>query len=300
MIITPQALKELFVAFSKAFKDGFAMAPSHWQKVAMTVPSTGSDTTYGWLGQMPRFREWVGARTLKDLKAHAYKITNKHYESTVKVGRNEIEDDLVGTYSPIFSEMGRAASDFPNELVFGMLAAGFATTCYDGQFFFDTDHPVYENVDGTGAVTSVSNFGGGVGTAWYLLDTSRAVKPMILQERKKAEFVTLTNSNDDHVFKNNEFLYGVDGRWNAGFGLWQLAYASKQTLNAANFEAAYDAIRAMKADGGRPMGLKPTILVVPTSLRAAAEAILKKRELAAGESNTNFERVELLEVEWLG
>ena len=31
---------------------------------------------------------------------------------------------------------------------------------------------------------------------------------------------------DDNVFFKKEFIYGVDARCNAGYGLWQLAFGS--------------------------------------------------------------------------
>lgn len=80
----------------------------------------------------------------------------------------------------MFAEMGQATRRHPEELIFGLLASGFAANCYDGQFFFDTDHPVS---DADGNTVSLSNFQGGAGSAWYLLDTSREVRPIIWQER---------------------------------------------------------------------------------------------------------------------
>ena len=116
-------------------------------------------------------------------------------------------------------------------MVFAQLASGFATNCYDGQFFFDTDHPV---LDAAGNTTNVANTDGGAGTAWYLLDTSRALKPILLQKRKDFMFTALDNNTDQNVFMNKEFIYGADARANTGFGFWQMAWGSKQTLNAAN------------------------------------------------------------------
>lgn len=63
-------------------------------------------------------------------------------------------------------------------------------------------------------------------TKWFLLDTTKPVKPLIFQQRKKPEFVAKDNIKDDNVFFNKEFIYGVDSRDNAGYGLWQLAYGS--------------------------------------------------------------------------
>lgn len=64
---------------------------------------------------------------------------------------------------------------------------------------------------------------------WFLLDISKPVKPLIFQQRKKPEFVSKDNIKDDNVFFNKEFVYGVDSRDNAGYGLWQLAYGSNGT-----------------------------------------------------------------------
>jgi phage major head subunit gpT-like protein len=62
--------------------------------------------------------------------------------------------------------------------------------------------------------------------AWFLMDTSKAIKPIIFQKRKPPEFTMLTNPDDQNVFMRKEYIYGVDCRDNAGYGLWQLAYGS--------------------------------------------------------------------------
>ena len=61
---------------------------------------------------------------------------------------------------------------------------------------------------------------------WFLLCTSRFLKPFIYQLRKKIKFVSLTKDTDENVFMLDEFLYGADGRSNAGYGFWQMAYGS--------------------------------------------------------------------------
>jgi len=61
---------------------------------------------------------------------------------------------------------------------------------------------------------------------WFLLDTSRALKPFIVQMRKRPQLVRKDKVTDDNVFFFKKLLYGVDYRGNAGYGLWQLAAAS--------------------------------------------------------------------------
>lgn len=77
----------------------------------------------------------------------------------------------------MFDDLGRMAAEFPDQLFAELIAAGFTDSCYDGQPFFDGDHPVKTSPEGN-AVT-VSNYQDGDGPAWYLLDLSRGVRPFI-------------------------------------------------------------------------------------------------------------------------
>lgn len=277
-IVTSALITALFTSWKNDFQKGLTSATPQWQEVAMYVTSTSKSNTYGWLGKFPSLREWIGDRVINSMQAHGYTITNKTFESTVGVDRDDIEDDNVGVYSPIFEEMGRAAQIQPDQLIYSLLSAGTSTLCYDGQNFFDTDHPVYPNVDGTGVAVSVSNYddNAGAGTAWYLLDTSRAVKPLIFQDRRKANLQAMTKLDDEAVFTSNEFRFGVDCRRNVGFSFWQLAYGSRQDLTSDNLWAAYSAMRAFTADGGQKLGIRPTKLVVPTSLEKQATRLLER------------------------
>lgn len=296
MHITTHSLTGLSVGFKASFAAGLGMHESQWPKVAMNVPSSTGTEEYAWLGDVPGMREWVGDRVVKNLSEHGFSITNKDFEQTIGVRRNAIEDDQYGVYSPLFTEMGRAASAHKDELVFPLMNAAFSTVCYDGQFLIDTDHPVTQT---DGSTASVSNFGGGSGTPWFLIDMSRAVKPFILQNRKENEFIAKDNPNDESVFWNKEFIYGTDGRRNVGVGLWQLIFGSKDTLNEANYKAARQAMMAFKGDHGRPLGIMPNLLVVPPGLEGQAKDIVEQERQANGESNNYQNTAELLTSPWL-
>ena len=298
-VVTPALLTSLRTGMASIFQDSLRATPTHWASVATLVPSTTASNTYGWLGQFPKLREWVGARVVKDMAAAGYTLTNKLYEGTVSIARTDIEDDNIGIYKPMMQEVGRATATHPDELVFALLAAGHSTLCFDGQNFFDTDHPVYPNVDGTGTAATVSNVVDGAGPAWYLLDTSRPLKPLIFQERTKPEMEAMTATNDEVVFNNDTYRYGVRYRCNAGFGFWQMAFKSSAALDGASFAAARQAMETVKADGGRPLGITPTLLVVPPTLRSAAEELLLAMQKASGASNTNYKAVDLLVTPWV-
>jgi len=248
----------------------------------MQVPSASRDETYGWLGQFPQLREWVGARHVKSLEAHAFTVTNKTFESTIKVKRDDIADDKIGVFKPVLSEMGWLARQHPEEMVFGLLQNGFNEPCFDGQNFFDTDHPLKDKNDQT---VTVSNMQAGTDPAWFLLDTSRMVRPIVWQVREDYTFERMDRPNDEHVFMNNEHLYGVRARVNAGFGLWQLGYASKAPLTPENYALARAAMMDYRSDGGRVLGVMPNKLVVPPKLESAALHVLNTELTETGGSN---------------
>lgn len=296
LIVNQAVLANLFTGFKASFQKGLARAPSQWNQVAMTVPSTTREENYGWLGKVPSLREWIGDRVVQSLMQHAYTIRNKDWEATISVPRNDIDDDVYGIYGPLFEAMGESTGSHPDEVVFGLLPGGFSTACYDGQYFFDTDHPV---LDAAGAATSVANTDGGAGTPWYLMDLSRVLKPVIFQERKKPQFVAKDKPTDDNVFDKKEYVYGVDCRDNVGFGLWQLAWGSKQALDKAHYATAREALQGMKGDYGRPLGIRPTHLVVPPSLEGAALEIVNAERDAAGATNVYKGTAQVVVVPWL-
>ena len=59
---------------------------------------------------------------------------------------------------------------------------------------------------------------------WFLLATKGTVKPLLFQMRRKPEFVALTTGQD--AFMRKKWWYGVDARYNAGFGEWRNAYGA--------------------------------------------------------------------------
>ncbi|MGS3138275.1 Mu-like prophage major head subunit gpT family protein [Aeromonas sanarellii] len=300
-MITPALLQSLFTGFKKNFEDAKSEAPAQYTKIATVIKSTTKSNTYGWLGKFPNLRKWVGDRVIESMKAHGYQIVNEDFEATVGVDRNDIEDDELGIYAPMFAEMGRSAGIHPDELCFGLLGAGFTTPCYDGQYFFDTDHPVYPKADGTGTPVMTANMvldAGYSGEPWFLLDTSRALKPVIFQDRKSPQLIAMTKIDDEAVFTRKEFRYGVDCRDAAGFGFWQLAFANKRALNPDNLWDAYSKMREFQADGGRKLGVKATMLVVHPSLEKLATQMLE-RELSNSSSNELKGKLELVVADYL-
>lgn len=301
MIINSGNLKTLFVAFKTSFQGGLSQAQSQYPQIATVVPSSTGSEEYGWLGQVPNMREWLGDRVVHGISEHGYTIKNRPFELTIAVPRPAIEDDQYGVFSPLFTEMGRSAQAHPDQLIFGLLADGRNLLGYDKVPFFSAQHPVLGKSGKASNQSNVDDGAGGSGT-WYVLDTSRALKPLIYQQRKVPNFVARDSETDPNVFDRNEFKYGVDSRGNAGFGFWQFAQSSTKALNEATLTAAITAITGRQGDYGRPLGLSANLLVVPPTLEFAARQLLESDLVPADgatKSNPLKGRLQLLVAPWL-
>lgn len=299
MLVNKSVLVGVFTNLKTTFNKAFDAAPVVWPMIAMLVPSTSKQNDYSWLSRFPKMRKWIAEKFIKSLEAQSYTIENDDFEATVEVDRNDIEDDILGIYGPMAQEAGFSAKQLPDEIVMDLVNNGFVNLAYDGQFFFDTDHPVGDpvvSVSNKGTVklktdtlanaqasigagrTAIRKFKDDEGrplnlvpdtllvppaledtantlmtvdrledgkpnpykgtlkvvvdgrltsdTAWFLLVTSRPVKPFIYQERKKPVFVEQTNTDSDDVFNKKKFKYGAEARGAGGYSFWQLAWAS--------------------------------------------------------------------------
>lgn len=296
LIVNASTLSNLYTGFKAHFQKGAALAEPQWSQVATVVPSTTKTEEYGWLGNMPSVRKWVGDRIVHNLSVHKYSVTNADYELTIGVDRNDIEDDNLGVYGPMFQNIGHSTARHRDEEVFSVLARAWDTPCYDGQPMIDADHPV---IAPDGSVVSKSNNGGGAGAPWFLMDLRQPLKPIIVQERKSFDFVAMTSPTDENVFMRREYVYGVHGRSAVGFGFWQQIYGSRQTLDVTAFAGGFEALETMAGDHGQKLGIRPSHLLVPPSLRVKAQEIVKVSRLSNGADNPWHGVVDVIVCPWL-
>lgn len=298
MEINLQNLDALFLGFNQAFQKGFTKPPSFFERICTVVPSSKRQEMYPWMGRSTKFREWMGDRAIQAIERHGYTITNRDYEDTVGVDRNDIEDDTWGTLSPLFEQLGWDAAVHPDTLIATMLtnainnidnpSAAGAVVSYDGKTLFSaTGHPA--GLAG-GAVTNYPNCdAGGSGSFWYLLDISRPLKTLIFQRRKPYAFTRMNTEQDEKVFMARLFRYGVDARVNVGCGFWQFGFASNQDLsNSINYSNALAKLQQIKTDAGLPFGAGSMrgpgnlVLMVPPSLEETARRLLFADLVAGG------------------
>jgi len=142
MIINKQAIEDFFVSLLTLFNKALEAPPGEWSETATEVPSTAGENLYKWFGRFPGMRRWIGEKFIKSLEAYKYTITNAPFEATIEVLRDDIEDDNTGSYGIQATSIGQSANEWPGDLVNEAKNNAFTSPCYDGQYFYDTDHPV--------------------------------------------------------------------------------------------------------------------------------------------------------------
>lgn len=222
LLVNKENLTNLFTVLKTTFNNAFGTAESNWEKYAMKVVSTTKQNDYAWLSKFPRMRKWIGDKVVKALEGFKYTIVNDDYEATVEVDRNDIEDDNLGIYGPQAMAAGESSKQLPDEIMSEVVNLSFVTACFDGQYFFDVDHPV-RNADGS--MGSVSN----KGTNALRCDTLKAAQDSL--------------------------------------------------------GAAATAMMMFKDDEGRPLAVKPNVLMVPPSLESVADVLMTADRLEDGKPN---------------
>lgn len=108
--------------------------------VANMFNSDQASETYGFLGQSPVFREWIGGRQAKGLAVNNFAITNKHYEATLEISKRDARRDKTGQIMARVQEFADRSVTHWASMLSTAIMGGAAGLCYDGQYYFDTDH----------------------------------------------------------------------------------------------------------------------------------------------------------------
>lgn len=130
------------MAFKNAYRDPAAPGPLVQLLCGAVKPSAGASTKYPILGQLTGLREWIGPRQFEDLARYAYELKNRTFEKGIEIPVNDFADDQYEAYTDAAAQIGHQCRIWPEDLVISALQAGGSSLCFDGQYFFDTDHPV--------------------------------------------------------------------------------------------------------------------------------------------------------------
>lgn len=287
-------------SFRALFLQSFDGVVASWPKHAMEIQSSNAAEILQWLGRVAAMREWIDTKVAAGLTGFDFTVKNKDWESTLEVDRNNIEDEQLGLYSPRIKDLGERAKQHPDSLLSLRRRDGVTALCYDGQFFYDTDHAEGKSgtqsnkLTGTGVTAAkvrddlfaakaalrkfkddkgepfILNMGNldviavippdlekvfdelnnpAAGsttpktpvvyevdprlvdpTDWYLDYVGAPIKPFVHQVRKAINFVALDNPNSaESVFMRKKLYYGVEGRYEMSYALYQFSILTTNT-----------------------------------------------------------------------
>ena len=95
---------------------------------------------YAWLGMTPVMREWVGGRNAHGFRENGITVANKHFEATVEFLVRDLRRDKTGQIMARVQELARRTNAHWATLLSTLIVNAESALCYDGQYFFDTDH----------------------------------------------------------------------------------------------------------------------------------------------------------------
>lgn len=124
-----------------SFYEALSQGDTGWvNDLSFKVQSVQASEQYAWLGMAPAMREWHGGRSAKDLREFSFSILNKEHEATLEVMVPELRRDKSGQLMVRIGELADRVMSYPAKLISTLIDAGESAVCYDGQYFFDTDH----------------------------------------------------------------------------------------------------------------------------------------------------------------
>lgn len=145
-----------------------------YKQVCSEVPSTKKNLLLAIADMFPQMRKWVGDRVFHNPAEHSQLIENPHYELSMEVDADDVEDDELGGYFLSSAGLGERASQHPDVLLATLMQAAHAMLGFDGQFYFDTDHPIDVKA-GTGAQSNYEASGRALTAAnWELVKANMA------------------------------------------------------------------------------------------------------------------------------
>jgi len=132
------------------------------------VNSDGSYDDFRFKDSVGSIREWNDKRHTQNFKDYLYTVRPKHYEFTINVNRDTLDDSKKTLGADLEKDIRESAQlwkGFPDEKVYDLITDN--GTAYDASTFFATSH----NIDGANAIDNLQT---GTGTTLAQLEADLA------------------------------------------------------------------------------------------------------------------------------
>lgn len=106
-----EEMDRLFTVLNAALNKGLETVWTGWERFCMSVPSTAAAEKYPMSLITGSMREWIGSRVVNKLDGKLLTVRNRDFEHTEGVNLNDLDDNQVGLYLPLFQAMGVNATN---------------------------------------------------------------------------------------------------------------------------------------------------------------------------------------------
>lgn len=142
--INDKTLQDLNKTLNAKWTAAFEAAPQRQlTTLATQYTSTTASNHYAFMEAMGGWSEWNGARQFKDVASQQFEVKNKDYECSIKMPKNQLEDDQIGMYVDLVPSMVNGWSKKQESLIMSVLTSN--PTAYDGTALFSTSRTYGDN-----------------------------------------------------------------------------------------------------------------------------------------------------------
>lgn len=124
---------------------------------AISTPIISSDQdseNYGWLGQVPQMSAKRGEKKYSQLRETEWNVKNVEYQGGLAIPKKHVLYDKTGQVRIRVNELADRSQAHWVSLVAPLIINGASTVCYDGQYYFDTDHSEGDSGSQSNSITS--------------------------------------------------------------------------------------------------------------------------------------------------
>lgn len=132
--VTDTAVRALLIGALESGDNGWV------NNLAMPIDSNDAAEDLAWLGTPPALREFVGGRQAKELAEYHFDVRSKDYEGSLRMPKKSWIRDKTGQLQVRISQFADRVNDHPAKILSNLILNAESTACFDGQYFFDTDH----------------------------------------------------------------------------------------------------------------------------------------------------------------
>lgn len=106
----------------------------------VALESNQDSEDYAWMGMVPQLTVKAGEKKFDQMRKTKWTVDNVVYQGGIAIPKNHILYDKTSQVQIRVNELVDRAQAHWAGLIAPLIISGPSAVCYDGQFFFDTDH----------------------------------------------------------------------------------------------------------------------------------------------------------------